>query len=72
MAPDTVTTVELPEQIVGLLTVTVGELLTVTNTVVVPEHTPVAPVIVYVVLTVGVAVTVVPFDELKLADGLHV
>jgi hypothetical protein len=52
--------------------VIVGELLTVTNTVVVPEQTPVAPVIVYVVFTVGVAVTVVPFDELKLPDGLHV
>jgi hypothetical protein len=72
VAPDAVTTVELPEQIVGLFTVNIGKLLTVTNTVVVPEHTPVAPVIVYVVLTVGVAVTVAPFDELNVADGLHV
>jgi hypothetical protein len=61
-----------PTHITAGTEVIVGELLTVTNTVVVPEHTPVAPVIVYVVLIVGVAVTVVPFAELNVADGLHV
>ena len=72
MAPDAVITEEAPEQIVGLLTVTVGDELTVTKTVVDPEQEPLNPVMVYVVLTVGVAVTVDPLAELKVPAGLHV
>lgn len=63
-----------PEQtITGDVTVKVGGGITVTGTVVVPEHpTPKEPVIVYVVFTVGLAVTVAPVLVFNDDTGIHV
>ena len=45
---------------------------TVTTTVDIPVHVPFVPVTVYDVVTVGLAVTVVPTVALKPAEGAHV
>jgi hypothetical protein len=62
----------LPTQIVALLAVMVGSGLTVTVITDKAEQVPLLPVIVYVVVTVGVAVTVLPDVELRPVPGLHV
>ena len=73
MAPLAVSVVELPEHIVGgadKLIVGVG--LTVTTTVFVPVHPAIVVDAVYVVVTVGFAVTVAPDVALKPVAGDHV
>ena len=64
---------EPPEQIVALLAVGAIEPLTVTVDVAVAVQ-PAAevPVMVYVVVTVGFAVTTAPVEELSVAEGVHV
>ena len=69
MAPLAINVAELPEQTVALLTVMVGLLFTVTLVVVDPVHEPLAPVIVYVVFTIWVAITLVPFEEFNVDEG---
>jgi hypothetical protein len=59
VAPPTVNVDEFPEQIVGLVTVTVGTALTVTCVVCVPAHEAVEPVIVYIVVEIGFTVILV-------------
>jgi hypothetical protein len=57
---------------VGKFTDTVGVGLTVITTVAILEQVPVVPVTVYVVVEVGVAVTVAPVVALNPAAGAHV
>ena len=73
MAPDAVMPVELPEQIVAVIadTTTVGVGFTVIVCKVVLVQVPIEPVTVYVIVTVGFAVTVEPVVELKPVDGDH-
>jgi hypothetical protein len=74
LAPLAVSVVLLPEQMEGAfgLMVIVGKGFTVTVTVAVPVHPDdVVPVTVYVVVTVGFAVTVAPVVELRLVAGDH-
>ena len=71
-APLAVSEVLLPEQMEGAfgLTVMVGKGFTVTVTVAVPvQPDDVVPVTVYVVVTVGFAVTVAPVVELRFVAG---
>ena len=75
LPPEAPMVVDAPAQIVAVppLAVIVGMAFTVKALVAVllqPEA--LVPVMVYVVVTVGVAVTVVPVDELRLAAGVHV
>jgi len=51
---------------------TVGVVLTLTITIAVPLHPDVVPVTVYVVVTVGLAVTLTPVVADKPAPGAHV
>ena len=73
VAPDAVSEVELPLQIVGEAgeTVTVGNGVTVTVTVCVPLHPLAVPVAVYVVVEDGLAVTVAPVVALNPPAGDH-
>ena len=57
---------------VGEFTVTVGNGFTVTTEVTEPVHAPLDALIVYVVVTVGFAVTEEPLVPLKPVAGLHV
>lgn len=57
---------------VGGVTVTVGEALTFTITVFTALHDPVLPVSVYVVVTLGFALTTDPLVVFKPDAGLHV
>ena len=57
---------------VGLLTVIVGEVLTVTVDDPDVVHVPIEPIIEYIVVIVGLAVTVEVLELLKVADGLQV
>ena len=72
VAPLAVSTVDVPEHIVGLLTVMVGVAFTVTVDEAVPVQPPKLPNIVYTVVTVGFAVTVEPEVPLNPVAGLHV
>ena len=76
VAPLAVNVVELPEHMVGepADTVMVGVVFTVTTTVFVPVQVTgeVEPVTVYVVVTVGLAVTVAPVVALNAVFGAHV
>jgi len=74
VAPLAVNVVELPEHMVGGADkVTVGVGLTVTTTVFeAPAHPPVVPVTVYVVVVVGLALTLAPVVALKFVLGAHV
>ena len=60
---------ELPAQIVGEFTVTVGVGFTVTKEVTEAVQVPVVPTIVYVVVTVGLAVTLAPVVALNPVEG---
>ena len=71
-APAAFTVEELPIQIVGEFTVTVGLGVTVTTEVTVPVQPPAVPVIVYVVVVAGFAVTLTPVVALNPVPGLHV
>lgn len=73
LAPLAVKVALLPAHMVTLagVTETVGTVFTVTTTVVDPEHPPVVPVTVYVVVAVGEAVTVAPVVPLKPVEGDH-
>ena len=63
---------ELPEQIVAELTLIVGEVLTVTTLVLVDEQpADDTPITVYVVLVVGLAVTVLPVIALIPVEGVQ-
>ena len=76
VAPVPFNTVELPEQIVVVLAeaVTVGVAFTVTATVTGAEaaQPEAVPVSVYVIETVGLAITVAPVLAVKLVLGVHV
>ena len=61
-----------PTQIVAELTVTVGEVLTVTTEVAIAVQVPAVAFIVYVVVVAGFAVTLVPVVELNPPAGDHV
>lgn len=69
LAPLPVSVVEFPAQIVADATVTVGVGFTVTRAVAEAVHEPVVPITVYVVVTVGLAVTVAPVVALNPVDG---
>ena len=71
MPPVAVKIVDVPEQIVALLTASVGVAFTVTVDVFVLEHPLVVPVIVYIMVVVGLAVTVEPVVALRLVPGVH-
>ena len=74
LAPLAVIEVDEPVQIdadTGV-TVSTGIGFTVIVWFAVPEQPEVVPVIVYIVVTVGEAVTVAPVLALRLADGLQV
>ena len=65
--------VEAPAQITELLTVTVGNGLTVTVTWSAPTQPFISvPVTVYVVFIVGVAITDAPTVVFKVGDAVHV
>lgn len=71
-APFAVSVVEPPTQIRSLFTVTVGVVLTVTVEVAVAvQPAAVAPVTVYIVEAVGLAVTVEPVVALRPVEGLQ-
>lgn len=73
LAPVAVSVAVLPGHMVAEFTVTVGVGLTVRVDVAVVVHPAAeAAVIVYVVLTVGLAVTVDPVVALRPVDGLQV
>jgi hypothetical protein len=63
-----------PLQVTGLedVFIVLGKGVTVTDIVAVLEQAPFTPVTVYVVLIVGVAVTLALVDEFKLAEGAQV
>lgn len=69
MAPPAFKVVEFPVQIVPVFTVTAPPGLTVTVAVVTAEHVPAEPVMVYVVVLPGFAVTLAPVVELKPVAG---
>jgi hypothetical protein len=68
-APLAFSVADAPLHIVGELTVTVGVGFTVTTAVAAAVHDPVVPTTVYVVVTVGLAVTFAPVVALKPVDG---
>lgn len=72
--PVAVSVVLCPLQIDGLegVMVTLAEALTETVTTAVLLQTPLLPVTLYVVVVAGVALTVLPFAELSVAEGLQV
>jgi len=71
VAPLAVNPILLPLHMLGLLgnTLTVGVDVTVIVTVAVALHAPLVPVMVYVVVTAGLAVTVLPVVALSPAAG---
>jgi hypothetical protein len=73
VAPLAVNTVDVPEHSIAELTTTVGVGFTVTVKLCKLVHPEaLTPVKVYVVVIIGVAVTVVPLGELNVAAGDHV
>jgi hypothetical protein len=70
-APVAVNVVDAPGQIVAEFTVTVGKGLTVTTEVIEEVQVPVVPTMVYVVVTVGFAVTLAPVVALNPVDALQ-
>ena len=72
VAPFAVKVAELPEQMLAEFTLTVGVIFTLTVVVVTFVHVPTAPVILYVCVNAGLAVTTLPVALLREEDGLHV
>ena len=70
-APAPVNVAELPPQIVPAFAVTVGKGFTVTSEVACAVHVAVVPRTVYVVVVLGLAVTLAPVVELKPVAGLN-
>ena len=68
-APEAVIGAAVPLHTVALVAKIAGNGLTVTTAVTVPEQDPVAPLIVYVVLTLGFATTLAPDVELTPVEG---
>jgi hypothetical protein len=69
VAPNT--TGPVPHRLPGVVFITVGIGITVTTAVWVLPHPPAVPVTLYVVLTVGAAITAMPVVELNPVEGLH-
>ena len=69
VAPPAVNVVDPPLQILVLGETVSPSGVTVTVTVPVAEHDPVVPVTVYVVVVVGLAVTLAPVEADKPVDG---
>jgi hypothetical protein len=69
VAPDAVSVVNAPAHIVAEFTVTTGSGFTVTVEVAVPLQPRLLPVIVYVVVVVGLAVTDAPLVTLRFVLG---
>ena len=72
MPPLAVMVVALPEQTVALADEEIrGETFTVTETIFVAEQLLLVPVIVYVIVEAGVAVTLMPVVTFNPVDGDH-